>query len=222
MQAVKKGMVINMVYDINLIPKARKSTSQKNRLVWMVVVLLFAVLLSFFGFYLPIQTKLALIDEIGNQEKELLDYSTVNEEYTMLTARLEDIKRTEVMLKQLKDNSLLITDLLTDLEDCIPKDITIQSLALDEGMITLDGSSPDYEKIAQYIVNIRNIDRVIGVSFLSAATDQEIIDDGTATDDSKILYNFTLYVKLDVIDILPVLVASQMEEQNAAVQEVAE
>lgn len=210
-----------MVYDINLIPKTRINASQKARFVVISVVLLFAVLLGILGLYLPTRTKLKLIDQIKKQEKELMAYSTVNEEFTTLTATMDDLKRMEGILKQLKDNNLIMTELLADLETCIPNDITIKTLAFDEGMLTLDGSSPDYEKIAQYIVNIRKLNRVINVTFLSAATDQELTEEGTM-DDSKILFNFTLYVKLDAIDILPMLAVLEAEGENIAFQEVVD
>lgn len=211
-----------MIYDINLIPKSKVKTTGNTNTLLLLSALAAVVLLGILGFYFPFQQKLALENQITEQKSTLLSYSDTEETFTSLQNSLDEINTTNQMMDTIESNNLKITDMLNDIETNMPKNIVIKAMTLDAGMLTIEGISPTYTEVADFIVNLRNIENVGSVSFMSAQQDTSI-GQGTSQLDSstKQLFNFTLYVKYNTEDALAQLIATQAKDVNAAEQEVA-
>jgi len=227
-----------MIYDINLIPKVKKKASGEAVFITVSLCFCCTVLLGFFGFYMPMQQKLTLEKQIFAQEKELQSYGNSLETYTTLLNRVDEVSQTDLMLNTLKSSALKMTKFMNDIEKNIPQSIVVKRMSLMNGLLEIEGSSPSYQDVAQYIVNIRNIENVLDVTFMSATKDETmenvtmdtISEEGSSNVKSDYtknikgqVHNFSLNVVLDELDVMSLLLGAQaaaiITEGEGAVQE---
>lgn len=211
-----------MIYDINLIPKSKVKSSANLNVALLILFVTSAALLVTLGFYLPYQQKLSLKREIRNQEATLLTFTGTQETYSSLQNQIEEVNSTDLLLDTIKSNNLKMTTIFNNVENSIPKDIIISSMSLEAGMLTLVGTSPSYTEVAGFIVNLRKVDNVAGVAFMSASAESSSEAAGSDnTQDAGQLFNFTVYVKFNVTDVFTGLVALQQAAGNIAQEEAA-
>jgi hypothetical protein len=67
---------------------------------------------------------------------------------------------------------------------------------LQAGLLTIDGSTPTYTDVAKFIVKLRGVENVQEVSFMNASTESDS-ENPNIDGDTEILYNFTVYVRLN-------------------------
>jgi Tfp pilus assembly protein PilN len=211
-----------MIYDINLIPKSKVKSSANLNAALLILFVASAALLVTLGLYLPYQQKVSLKREIRNQEATLLTFTGTKDTYSSLQSQIEEVNGTDLLLDTIKSNNLKMTTILNNVENAIPKDIIISSMSLEAGMLTLVGTSPSYTEVAGFIVNLRKVDNVAGVAFMSASAEASAEAAGSNnTQDAGQLFNFTVYVKFNVTDAFTGLLALQQAAGNLTQEEVA-
>lgn len=226
-----------MIYDINLVPKARKKASGQGMFLTAAVSIFCLVAVLFFGVYKPMKEKNDLKEQIREQEEELASYADVQARHTSLLAEIEAAEQTDKIMQILTDSNLKMTEILDDLEESVPKNITIESISLAEGLITIKGIAPTYQSMAEYVVNLRKMKNVLNVTFLSAQSqgsagqsanntvENNAIGIPTITSkDQKASQEFTLGVNLNssdaISEYLAQIAAEQEKQESQAQQEV--
>lgn len=209
-----------MLYDINLIPKSKKSISNYLGVISLLIGVVVLSVVFLFGFYLPLQKKNAEIKKIVEMNAELTTYSQVQTTYTNLLNQKSQLVQMESTLESIKGNKTLLTELLKDIENAIPSGITLSSIKMDNGMIMVDGISPSYEVIAQFIVKLRSIEDITDVSFTSASVEESAngLPIGLDQNSEEEKYSFTVYVNIATTNILQPLqneedVTSSMDQE---------
>ncbi len=74
-----------MINDINLIPKSSKNASKEAVFMLMAVYLCLAIVVVFFGYFIPLQQRNQIKREIAQKGNELQEYSDTEETYINLT-----------------------------------------------------------------------------------------------------------------------------------------
>jgi Tfp pilus assembly protein PilN len=177
------------------------------------------VLSTVFGFYLPLQERNILSAQVREKEEELQAYSNTQEIYGTLMEQMTALSQTDLILDSIESNNLQMSNIMDNIESNIPEDIMINEMSLESGMITLEGTSLSFTEIASFIVKLRNMESVLEVSFLSAEEDEASMDE--ALEDSSLdqSFLFTIYVKLNVSDILSQINVGDGTEEEAVQNE---
>lgn len=202
-----------MVYDINLMPTARRGeTSRIGFRMVLLGIAVAAVLVVCFGIY-PMQTKIRLLNKLQEQEQELLTYASVETDYIEASAEVSELTGTVQLLKDLHDNKKDINPILDQVEASMPKLVVIKTITIENGLVTIDGSSSNYKEIAQFIVNLRKVEDFKDVIFTSA-----LVQEDSSLEDNKkeTRYDFTVFTKYEFMDIIGEQAAAMITEGEAA------
>ena len=189
-----------MSYDINLIPKSKKIISSKTKSIAIIIYAGSTILGLLFGLYLPLEQRSTLGSQVKQKENELSNYAGTGENYNLLLGQLDEIAQTDEILNSIKNGSLKATVVMKEIENNIPKSIRVKEMSLESGMLTIEGNADSFAEIAGFIVKLREIERVSEVSLISAAEDDTSLTGDLAGDNKAPVYNFTVYVKLNVTD----------------------
>ncbi len=209
-----------MIYDINLVPKNKKNASGKINFLMLLIGLFGLVILAVFFFLFPLQQKLSLMKQIQDKEDELAAYSEVQTEYNTLVSEANKQNQILASLDLLKDSRVKMTTLMDDIEGCMPKNVIVKSIALEDGLITIIGSASTYKEMAQFMVNLRKMNGVIAVTFTNATAEEDANEtESNHSYSLDQLYDFTIYVNYDIKNIIAEL---QQMEEAAKVEEVAQ
>jgi len=181
-----------MIYDINLIPKSYRKISREALFVITLGFVCCVALTTFFGIYVPLQEKKELSSLIKEEESELLSFTDMEVEYIHLLNQVDEISNSALTLETIKNSNLKMTQTLHDLEESIPKNIKVKGITLGDGILMIEGSSPTYREISQFIVKIRNMEDVLGVTFTNATAEEKLEDE-----DEGELHNFNMNVVLN-------------------------
>jgi Tfp pilus assembly protein PilN len=209
-----------MIYDINLVPKNKKNATGRSNFLIILIGLFTVVVLAVFFFLFPLQQKLSLMNQIRDRENELEAYSEVQTEYSTLVSEADQLNQILTTLASLKGSRVKMTTLMDDIEGCMPKNITMKSIKLEDGLLTIIGSASTYREISQFIVNLRKMEDVQDVTFTNATVE----DDRNGTEsyqgyNMEQLYDFTIYINYDYKNIIAEL---QQKEQAAMNEEVTD
>ncbi len=155
-----------MKYDINLMPKNNDKSAIQTVIISLLLLLIIIGGLGYFCYYMPVQERNHLKADIKDLEDELASSSDLEQEYIELSDKVSKLLEIEIKLKNLKENNIKTTEIYDGLEKSIPKNITLDKIVLDEGgIITIEGYSPTHTDIAQFLVNLRKVDKVLVVEF---------------------------------------------------------
>ena len=194
-----------MSYDINLIPKNKKILSNKTKRLAILFYALSSILVMLFGLYLPLQEKHNLGFQVKEKEQELTNYTGTQDSYNLLLNQINDITEMDQLLDSIKTKELRATKIMKDIENNIPEKMVVQDITLETGKVTIEGCSDTFTEIAGFIVKLRELEDVSGVSFISAAEDDT---SGFSETQSKLsVYHFIVYVTLNVTDPISQLTA---------------
>jgi type IV pilus assembly protein PilN len=181
-----------MINDINLIPKSNKKASRATILINTAVYLCFAIVIAFLGYYIPVLHRSQIENQIAQKEYDLQQYADTETTFNDLTKTIHEIQNKITYFDSLK-SSLKMSQIFNDLEKNIPRDVIITSLSLNEGTLAVNGVSPSYKEIAQYMVKIRGLDYVNGVSLSNADMEEE---------SAKEAFDFTLNANLNMPELV--------------------
>lgn len=187
--------------DINLIPKRNNIISAQMMFLVLLVSMGSFILMGYYGLYLPLNEKKELNDKIKQSQEELLLYSDVEETYISLLDQINNLNNINTVFELIKSNSLKMTQIFKDFQKNIPKDIVINKISYTNGELLMEGLSPTYKELAQYIVNLRKLDYVLNVGFTSAEYKTPVVDQNNGTvasngdEDNMYLFNITVSLK---------------------------
>ena len=181
--------------DINLLPKKESSISTKNVAIISIISIVVLTLVGYFFVFLPNTEKKAIAREIEKKEEELTQYEGLDEEFIILQTEIKDLKDMLDAVDGITSNYVKITDKLEEIEDAIPVDIVLSSFSYGQELISISGKTPDYKKVAQFMVNLRKMEDVQSVN-LHSIIHEEIEKKGVKT----IRYIFTIDVNYGVWD----------------------
>lgn len=207
-----------MIYDINLLPKRKKRVSGKTIFMISFVCICCAIVLAFCGVYLPLHTKSDLNNKIKDQQEELQSYTANDVYYMELTQQLKNVNQMITAFDELKNNRIQGTEILNRIEECIPKNIVIESLTMDHSLLTIEALSPSYKEMAQFVVKAREIEKVLDVKFTNANLEADTTEE--AGDEE--LHRFQMFLSLDVRDLITDLQSEQTTEVKNGSGEVVE
>jgi len=209
-----------MIYDINLIPKSYRKISREALFVITLGFVCCVALTTFFGIYVPLQEKKELSSLIKEKESELLSFTDMEVEYILLLNQVDEISNSALTLESIKNSNLKMTQTLHDLEESIPKNIKIKGITLVDGILMIEGSSPTYKEISQFIVKIRNMEDVLGVTFTNATAEEKLEDE-----DKGELHNFNMNVVINAgisLSDLQLQLEEQLNGENESVGDSGE
>jgi Tfp pilus assembly protein PilN len=191
-----------MRHDINLIPKRSSVISAKTMFFIILITISGIIITGLYGLYLPLKTKNELKNLIKEKQEELLLYGGVYETFNTLTDQINSIITIKAAFEALKINNLKMTQILQDFQDNIPKNMVIQNISYSNsnGELLMEGLSPTYKEIAQYIVKLRQLDYILDVGFTSAELEKDEMNaDSSKVTDSEAdvaMHKFKIIVSL--------------------------
>lgn len=194
-----------MMYDINLLPKNERKMSAGMTFLIVFISIAYVAAAVLFGLLLPLKEKENMNSKIKRIKEDIESYDVTEAEYYQLEKTVEEKKREGLALLALRNERLVITALLDNIEVNTPEDIYLENLSIEGGMLNLSGYSPNYEDIAKYIVKLRNMDRVDNTTFTTATLDEN---------DDKEKYQFNLYCNIDQRDFISELQGENPMPQN--------
>lgn len=194
-----------MIYDINLIPRAKKKASNESVLLMTILGICLISVTLYFGVYIPINEKTSLEKQISVQEKELENFKKLEDTYLELLDQKVSIYATIATLDFIQDNKFEMTKIINYLEKEMPKAITLDKITLSGSVLNVEGTANSYREIAQFIIKLRKMDNVTNVTFLSA----QAVDNESIQDEQQ---NFTIKVEIVNYDTLDQIIN---EAQNA-------
>ena len=189
-----------MMYDINLIPQTKKNASGRINSTMIFIGLFCFVVLAVFFFYFPLQQKLSLNKQIQAKEEEITIYANVRGEYDTLSAQSDQLKQIALNLEHLREDKLKLTELINHVEESMPKSITANRIQLEEGLLTIEGSSSAYKDIAQFMVKMRQLEGVLSVAFMGATANEDLEEGDSNANDYKqdLPQSFTMSIRYDI------------------------
>lgn len=147
---------------INLLP----SEIKKKRAAEKGFVLLIGVMVIVIGICSLITAFLfmkAATETRGLEAKkqEILSINNQIKAYDIYKEREKQVKAHETALQKVIDNEIYWHRFINEMSMIIPSDITLGTLKLDEaGTITIEGAGFEYEKVAELLVRLTDLDMI--------------------------------------------------------------
>ena len=161
-----------MVYDINLLPRGKRNESSKIGIRMLMVGILCAmILIGGFLFY-PLRVKVSLMNKLRTQEQDIVNYAAVEEEYNAVSAEVARLNNLQSTLEELRASKKNISPLLDEIEECMPRQITLTSVQAENGLLTINGEAEIYKQIAQFMINLRGMKEAQSVTFTTATVEE--------------------------------------------------
>ncbi len=161
--------------DINLLPKKKASGAGKLATSFILVIIAILIFSGFYMVYLPNKDKKDLEKQIASKEAELASYTVTEDEYTELSARLALLRDRMDEFDRINAANLQKSIVLSEIEDAIPTNINLSSFFITGGNLSISGTttSPDPVLVSQFMVNLRNIEKVTNVTLSSINNSEE-------------------------------------------------
>ena len=161
--------------DINLLPKKKASGAGKLATSFILVIIAILIFSGLYMVYLPNKYKKDLEKQIASKEAELASYTVTEDEYTELSARLALLRDRMDEFDRINAANLQKSIVLSEVESAIPTNINLSSFSITGGNLSISGTttSPDPVLISQFMVNLRNIEKVTNVTLSSINNSEE-------------------------------------------------
>ncbi|TZE83462.1 PilN domain-containing protein [Calorimonas adulescens] len=159
--------------DINLIPAEymRKKRRSRELAAWgtciIVGIILLVVLLS-----LPYYMIFSLSSLDKSLESQVKSLEPVQKDIDTLTQMENEIKVHNDVVRLLSKDRVSASGLIEDIGGCVPTNLSIKSLTLNEKNISLEGLARDNSSIVIFALNLRSIKQVKDVSIKSSTADE--------------------------------------------------
>lgn len=180
--------------DINLIPEEYIKKKRRNReiLEWTVLssvgLVLLGVLLSlpYYVIYSLNSVSKELDSQIESFKESQADIETLNS----LNSEADAHKS---LIDTLSRNRLSVSELTEDVAGCVPSGLSLDSMTVNEGSMSLRGKAMDNGSIVMFALNLRSIDIVQDVSIKTSDVDEngilsfqvDVVLKGGETDEDK-------------------------------------
>lgn len=161
--------------SINLNPKVIEKNKQKNDLdrilvsVFSIIVIITACICVPIMFLSAKESK-----KVVTLESEMKQYGALIKENKELQAKYESIKIYTEKIDILKENTKNTSELLTELNKLVPKDIKFENLTLsDDGDMSISGTAKSYQSIPDFLANLQMSEKYSKASIASIESDEE-------------------------------------------------
>ncbi len=194
-----------MVYDINLVPKAKKKEGSRYGFMMLFTGIFCILALVLFFFWFPVRSHIKLTNQIAAYNEQLREYNESEMEYQVVADQLQQLQSMTVDIATLKEGKKDVSTVLEGLAAAMPKDMEMSAISAENGLLTLSGTAQSYKDISRFMVQLRKIDKVEKVTFTSAVrhdSTENLTLGSTA-------YDFTLFVQYEAT------VMPEISEQEA-------
>src|SRR5690554_6512371 len=131
--------MVAMNLDVNLLPKSKKRLSAVDTFLLILIIVGVFLIVAIVGFYLPINNKTTLENQIEDRKQELTIVTAKTKEYTDLVNRVSAQTDRNKTIVSLKDNYILQSAVLEDIELSLHRDIILTNISLTQSSIDIKG-----------------------------------------------------------------------------------
>ena len=190
-----------MKADLNLIPKKEALISKKAIIIGALLTVIIVLVVGYFFVYIPKNEKDSILREIKNKKTEISSYDGLDEKQAELNKEKEELRKLIVAIDELKIKNVKLTNRIADIGKIIPVDVMLNTMSYNNGVMNITGTSPDMINVAQFMVNLRNMDYVLDVSHSTSSFDNQSSyaedDEDDIEDKRSYKFNFTVVYMLD-------------------------
>lgn len=184
--------------DLNLVPKKESIISKKAFIIILLASLISLSAIGYFLVYLPNVENEEITREVRAKQTELEIYNGLEEEYSQLLLEITELNVKSLIMEDLKNRNIEFTKRLDDIGKGIPVDIIIQKISYTDGAMEILGNTPDYEKVAQFMINLKQMPNVTGVVLSGVDSIESPIQTEDGEDDSnQYVFDLTVYYKMN-------------------------
>lgn len=190
-----------MKADLNLIPKKEALISKKAIIIGALLTVIIVLVVGYFFVYIPKNEKDSILREIKNKKTEISSYDGLDEKQAELNKEKEELRKLIVAIDELKIKNVKLTNRIADIGKIIPVDVMLNTISYNNGVMNITGTSPDMINVAQFMVNLRNMDYVLDVSHSTSSFDNQSSyaedDEDDIEDKRSYKFNLTVVYMLD-------------------------
>lgn len=190
-----------MKADLNLIPKKEALISKKAIIIGALLTVIIVLVVGYFFVYIPKNEKDSILREIKNKKTEISSYDGLDEKQAELNKEKEELRKLIVAIDELKIKNVKLTNRIADIGKIIPVDVMLNTMSYNNGVMNITGTSPDMINVAQFMVNLRNMDYVLDVSHSTSSFDNQSSyaedDEDDIEDKRSYKFNLTVVYMLD-------------------------
>ncbi len=190
-----------MKADLNLIPKKEALISKKAIIIGALLTVIIVLVVGYFFVYIPKNEKDSILREIKNKKTEISSYDGLDEKQAELNKEKEELRKLIVAIDELKIKNVKLTNRIADIGKIIPVDVMLNTMSYNNGVMNITGTSPDMINVAQFMVNLRNMDYVLDVSHSTLSFDNQSSyaedDEDDIEDKRSYKFNLTVVYMLD-------------------------
>ena len=190
-----------MKADLNLIPKKEALISKKAIIIGALLTVVIVLVVGYFFVYIPKNEKDSILREIKNKKTEISSYDGLDEKQAELNKEKEELRKLIVAIDELKIKNVKLTNRIADIGKIIPVDVMLNTMSYNNGVMNITGTSPDMINVAQFMVNLRNMDYVLDVSHSTLSFDNQSSyaedDEDDIEDKRSYKFNLTVVYMLD-------------------------
>lgn len=173
--------------DMNLLPKKEAGMSLHVLFFRSIISLVVLSVVGYYFVFLPNEEFFMVSKEIKDKQSEMASFAGIGEEYERLSNEITELKRRTLVIEELSNKNVKLTEKIDQIGNGMPVDISLEKISYENEVMKAVGISPDMELIAQFMVNLRKMDRVIGVELSSVGYDEEnLVSDANNEEDLNI------------------------------------
>ena len=136
-------------------------------------------------------------DSINAQIMAIQDIDQIITQYDAAKAKYDDIMLMYDTTRTLNEN---VSMFIAALEDCIPKEVTVQTYSSSESDVSIAATSTSYDAIAKFVIELKKIE-CISDAFVSDISTSIDAEDGTELNTFNVTCQFVSMVQEDQIGV---------------------
>lgn len=157
--------------DINLLPANEYSEKIARTGTTVLAVVVGALLLAYFTIVMPTMQLNDLKSNATTAENQVAGLQQADQEFNDLVSQRNTLKQTIDSLKKSEQEYLQPADVMKQLSQACPDNITLTAVTLNGAGMTIDGRAESDKDIAQFIVNLKTIPEYQQISLASVQED---------------------------------------------------
>ncbi len=156
-----------MKRDLNLIPKTDSPPIFTKFILPIFLLLVLYASAGYMGWSIPNENLHQKESEYNLLTQKVLDLAHVETDYQNLRAQISEIEAKQKTISQTTSTSKAVHEILDIIEESSPEDIVFTTIELSNDGLVLMGYSYSNTTIAEFAVNVRNVDRFSTVNITS-------------------------------------------------------
>jgi type IV pilus assembly protein PilN len=145
--------------ELNLIPyelkKKRDKETSAYRAILYGIIAIFIILVML---YIPNIVLNYYISERNQLKLTIDDNNSVSNEKGNLISEINSYKIYTEKIDSIKKGKILLSDKIRGIQKFVPKDLTIKTLTYNNEVITIDGTTNNYNSISEFVANLQLTD----------------------------------------------------------------